>query len=295
MVLQQLEAESVQLIVTSPPYFDLKDTPWVSSNDFSTPIYVQYVDLLERAWRECFRVLDHGCKLIVNIADIFTSAQDYGKNVCIPLHAGVVQGARKVGFDLKNTIIWRKMATRRPSGGGRMMGSWPYPRKLLVAQDFEYILVFEKPGQSKRMPSMTEKKASGLRRADYDIYVDGLWTFPGARKNLHPAPFPEELAYRLTRMYSVVGDAVLDPFSGSGTTVYVATQLARQAIGIELDKGRNQVARARAERLRRLWEGRGSPGVCSADSNASRSGRTPGVIPRVDPRVDLGANPTGGG
>jgi hypothetical protein len=126
-VLQQLGAESVQLVVTSPPYFGLKDTPWVSSNDFSTPLYSQYADLMARAWRECYRVLDHGCRMAVNIADVFTTTQDYGKNICIPLLAEVISGAREVGFDLKNTVIWRKMATCRPSGGGSMMGSWPYP------------------------------------------------------------------------------------------------------------------------------------------------------------------------
>src|SRR5208283_6096361 len=98
----------------------------------------------------------------------------------------------------------------RPSGGGRMMGSWPYPRKLLVAQDFEYILVFEKPGRPKRTPSKTERRASRLRPEVYGTYFDGIWTFPGERKILHPAPFPEELPYRIVRMFSFVGDTVLD-------------------------------------------------------------------------------------
>jgi modification methylase len=270
-ILQKLEAESVHLIVTSPPYFDLKDTPWVSSNDFSTPIFVQYADLLARAWRECFRVLDHGCKLVVNIADVFTATEDYGRNVSIPLAAEVVQGARKVGFDLKNTIIWRKPATCRPSGGGRVMGSWPSPRNLLVPQDFEYIYIFEKPGRPKRTPSVLEKSASRLRPKDCRTYFDGVWTFPGACKDRHPEPFPEELPYRLIRMYSIVGDTILDPFSGSGTTAYVATVLARRAIAIELDEARNRVARDRCERLRRLWErGRLSEDRPAAQSRAVR-------------------------
>ena len=259
-VLPQIPSESVHLIVTSPPYLHLKETPWVDPFDNSTPRDRQYVRFLNGAWPECFRVLDNGCRLAVNIGDTFTSVEEFGANVLVAPIVDIIQGTKAVGFLHRSTIIWAKGATHRPSGGGRMMGSWPHPRGPLVANDFEYILIFQKPGTPKRTPSPEERRASKLRKKDLGPYVNGIWTFPGERKSLHPAPFPPELPYRLIRMFSFVGDTVLDPFSGSGTTVWVATQLARRGVGIEFYDDRTEVARNRLDALRRLWDPNGPVG-----------------------------------
>lgn len=213
--------------------------------------------MLNGVWKECFIALDHGCRLCVNVGDPYTSTKGYGENNAFPIHADVIKGAQALGFGYKGTIIWSKGSTIRPSGGCHMMGSWAsgYPRESLQAfSNHEYIVLLKKPGSPKRSPTPAEKRASWIPRRDRNTWIAPLWTFNGERKTLHPAPFPLELPYRLIRMFSIVGDTVLDPFMGSGTTLLAALQFARRGIGIDIEERWIEVTRKRLEPHRRLWE-----------------------------------------
>ncbi len=235
----KLEQGSVHLVVTSPPYYGLKEGQWEH--------YEDYVRFLDDLWKACFIALDHGCRLCVNIGDQNTSVQDYGRHFVFPIHASIIEGARKAGFDYMGSVIWNKAKTLRASGGGAMIGSGAQglPREFLVAYDYEYILIFKKPGRPKRTPSDAEKRASRIPLRERRLWYDARWSFPGERKTLHPAPFPEELPYRLIRMFSFVGDTVLDPFMGSGTTLVVAKNLSRKSIGVDCQPAWCQVSRER--------------------------------------------------
>lgn len=250
-VVHELPQGSVHLVVTSPPYYHLKEGDWGG--------YSGYVDMLNGVWKECIIALDNGCRLCVNVGDPYTSTKEFGKNKAFPIHADVIKGADSLGFDYMGTIIWRKGSTIRPNGGCHMMGSWAsgYPRESLQAfSGHEFIVVLKKPGSAKRTPTEAQKKASWIPRRDRNAWYDPLWCFNGERKTLHSAPFPLELPYRLIRMFSFVGDTVLDPFMGSGTTLLAALQFAWQGIGIDISESCVEVSRKRLEPHRRLWERR---------------------------------------
>ncbi len=238
-VLRTIAQGSIHLIVTSPPYYQLKEGAWIGYGD--------YTGMLDAVWKGCFEVLDHGCRLCVNVGDEYTSREQYGRHKAIPIHADVIRGAEAVGFDYMGMIIWRKAKVSRSSGGGSIKGSWAsgYPRESLPEFNHEFILLFRKPGRPRRSPTEQEKKASKMPPRERNAWVDALWAFPGERKTLHPAPFPEELPYRLIRMFSFVGDTVLDPFMGSGTTPLVAARLARHAVGIDIEGRWCEVAKSR--------------------------------------------------
>lgn len=243
-VLRRIPQGSVHLVVTSPPYYQLKEGTWTS--------YADYTGMLDAVWKRCFMVLDHGCRLCVNIGDEYTSTEQYGRHKAIPIHADVIRGAESAEFDYMGSIIWRKAKVSRSSGGGSVKGSWAsgYPRESLPEFNHEFILLFKKPGRPKRTPTEHDKIASKMPPRERNAWIDALWIFPGERKTLHPAPFPEELPYRLIRMFSFVGDTVLDPFMGSGTTLAVAARLARRSIGIDIEAQWCEVARSRVKSLR---------------------------------------------
>ena len=238
-ILQTIPQGSVHLVVTSPPYYQLKEGAWKGYDD--------YMGMLNGVWKGCFTVMDSGCRLCVNVGDEYTSTEQYGRHKAIPIHADIISGAESIGFDYMGTIIWRKAKMSRSSGGCAIKGSWAsgYPRESLPEFNHEFILLFKKPGHPKRTPTDPEKQASKMPPRERNAWVDALWVFPGERKTLHPAPFPEELPYRLIRMFSFVGDTVLDPFMGSGTTLAVATRLARRSIGIDIESRWCEVARER--------------------------------------------------
>ncbi len=173
-------------------------------------------------------------RLCVNIGDQFARASLYGRYRVIPLHAEVICQCAAMGFDYMGSIIWRKKTTMHTSGGATVMGSYPHPPNGIVEIDFEYILLFKKPGTPKKKEAAL-KKSAAMSRDEWKSWFSGHWELGGARKKGHEAPFPEEIPRRLIRMFSFPGDTVLDPFLGTGTTAAVARDLGRNAIGYEIN------------------------------------------------------------
>lgn len=251
-VVPKMPQGSVHLVVTSPPYFPLKDGVWTGYDD--------YLAELNDVWRACYIALDNGCRLCINIGDTWTKTEDYGRHMAYPIHADVIAGAKGVRFDYMGTTIWRKASTIRPSGGCHIMGSWAsgYPRESIQPfSNHEFILIFKKQGRPKRTPTEREKLASKIPPRERNAWYDPLWAFPGERKTVHSAPFPLELPERLIRMFSFVGDTVLDPFMGSGTTLLAALRWARRGIGIDIAPECVEVTRKRLEPYRHRWESNG--------------------------------------
>jgi len=233
--LPELEPETIGLVVTSPPYWHIKDYGVPGQIGYSQTLH-QYLTDLYRTWSECFRVLRAGSRLCLNIGDQFARASIYGRYKVIPLHAEFISQCEQIGFDFLGAIIWQKKTTMNTSGGANIMGSYPYPPNGLVEIDYEFILIFKKPGKG-RAVSREIKEASKLTKEEWKEYFSGHWHFGGARQIGHEAMFPEELPRRLIRMFTFQGDMVLDPFLGSGTTVKAALDLGRSAVGYEINEG----------------------------------------------------------
>lgn len=223
---------SIGLIVTSPPYWHLKDYGVPGQIGYGQTLHEYLLDL-SRVWRECWRVLMPGRRLCINIGDQFARAVVYGRYKVIPLHAEIIAQCETIGLDYMGAIIWQKKTTMRTTGGAVVMGSFPYPPNGIVELDYEFILIFKKPGKSGRIPPEVKEKAR-LSRDEWKEYFSGHWAFGGERQIAHEAMFPEELPRRLIRMFSFPGETVLDPFVGSGTTVKVALEMGRNAIGYEI-------------------------------------------------------------
>ncbi|MBN2208496.1 MAG: site-specific DNA-methyltransferase [Candidatus Coatesbacteria bacterium] len=281
----EIPDESVHLVVTSPPYWQLKDYGGKGQIGFDDT-YEDYINGLNLVWKECERVLHKGCRLCVNIGDQFARAAYYGRYKVIPIRTEIVRMCEALGLDYMGAIVWQKVTTCNTTGGASIMGSYPYPRNGIIKLDYEFIVVFKKLGEAPEV-SDEAKKASELSLQEWNDYFYGHWNFPGERiakgpsgkktprpglpdvpspfgggseppapgspfnpqsaiANLqspirnppsldHIAPFPEELPKRLIRMFSFVGDTVLDPFIGSGTTTLAANNLNRNSIGCEIN------------------------------------------------------------
>ena len=230
----ELEDSSVQLIVTSPPYWHIKDYGTENQIGYGQTLH-EYLKDLYRVWKECYRVLEPGRRLVINIGDQFARSVIYGRYKIIPLHAEVIAQCEEIGFDYMGSIIWQKKTTMNTTGGATVMGSYPYPPNGMVEIDYEHILIFKKPGKSKKVPKEIKEK-SKLTKEEWKTYFSGHWNFGGARQVGHEAMFPEELPRRIIKMFSFVGETVLDPFLGSGTTVKVALELNRNAVGYEINE-----------------------------------------------------------
>lgn len=231
--MSELKDESAHLVVTSPPYWQLKDYGTETQVGFHDD-YETYINHLNLTWQECFRVLHKGCRMCVNIGDQFARATYYGRYKIIPIHAEIIKFCEMAGFDFMGQIIWQKATTMNTSGGASIMGSFPHPRNGIVKLDFEYILLFKKQGNAPR-PTEEQKEGSAMTTEEWNTYFNGHWYFPGARQDKHLAMFPEELPHRLIKMFSFPGETVLDPFMGSGTTALAARKLNRDSIGYEIN------------------------------------------------------------
>ncbi|MBM3336007.1 thermonuclease family protein, partial [Candidatus Sumerlaeota bacterium] len=227
------------LVVTSPPYWQIKDYGTKNQIGFHDD-YRAYINNLNLVWEECARVLHPGCRLCVNIGDQFARAAHYGRYKVIPIREEIVGFCEKqLGLDYMGAIIWQKVTTCNTTGGATIMGSFPYPRNGIVKIDYEFILIFKKPGKAPDPPSPEAKEAARLSVEEWNEYFYGHWNFPGVRQSAsggdHPAAFPIELPFRLIRMFTFAGETVLDPFLGSGTTSLATHRLGRNSIGYEIN------------------------------------------------------------
>lgn len=233
-LMKEVGDESVHLGVTSPPYWQLKDYGNGKQIGFSDS-YEQYINNLNLVWNECHRVLHKGCRLCINIGDQFARSVYYGRYKIIPIRTEIIKFCESAGFDYMGAIIWQKVTTCNTTGGATVMGSFPYPRSGILKLDYEFILIFKKYGTSPAV-SKEIKEQSKLSTEEWNLYFSGHWNFPGEKQDKHLAMFPEELPRRLIKMFSFVGDTVLDPFLGSGTTSLAAKHLGRHSVGYEINQ-----------------------------------------------------------
>jgi site-specific DNA-methyltransferase (adenine-specific) len=235
--------QPVHLVVTSPPYWSIKDYG-TNGQIGSGSEYDEYLSALDEVWNTCWARLLPGCRMCINIGDQFLRAKEHGRYRVLPIRQRIIGQMEELGADYMGAIIWQKMTNTNTSGGGSLMGSYPHPRNGILKIDYEFILIFKKPGKAPR-PSAEQKADSVMSIKEWSQNFTAHWTFPGERQKGHHAMFPRELPRRLIRMFSFPGETVLDPFVGGGTTVAVALEEGRNAEGIEINRDFETIIRER--------------------------------------------------
>ena len=234
----ELPKRSVHLVLTSPPYWTLKEYRRSDGQLGWIEDYEQFLDELDAVWRLCHSALVPGGRLVCVVGDVCLSRRkNGGRHTVVPLHASIQERCRAIGFDNLAPIIWTKIANAAyevDRGAGGFLGK-PYEPNAIVKNDIEFILMQRKPG-GYRNPSLAARVLSLLSQECFQKSFRQVWSdIPGASVRGHPAPYPVALAERLIRMFSFAGDTVLDPFLGTGSTQLAAVTCGRNSIGVEVD------------------------------------------------------------
>jgi DNA modification methylase len=241
---------SVHLVVTSPPYWTLKDYREHPDQMGYIADYEEFLNQLDRVWTACYDALVPGGRVVCVVGDVCLSRRkNEGEHTVVPLHASIQEHCRRIGFSNLAPIIWYKIANaayEADGNGGGFLGK-PYEPNAVIKNDIEFILMERKPG-GYRSPSVATRVLSVIPAERHKIWFQQIWTgVTGASTREHPAPYPAELAERLVRMFSFVGDTVLDPFLGTGTTSIAAAKWGRNSIGLEVDPQYFEMATKRIE------------------------------------------------
>jgi modification methylase len=239
----------VHLVVTSPPYWDLKQYKADHGGAQLGHVHDRkaFIKELGIVWENCFQLLEPGGRLCVVVGDVCRSRREYGRHLVEPLHAEILLQCQQIGFDPLAPIIWQKIAnvvTEVRGNGSAFLGK-PYEPNAIIKNDIEYVLLFRKPG-SYRHPTQEQRDLSLIEKEDHRRWFQQVWNdIPGEVQRNHPAPFPVEVARRLIGMFSFVGDTVFDPFVGLGTTTIAAMQMYRSSVGYELEPDYLRLAKNR--------------------------------------------------
>ncbi len=246
--LSWIPSESVHLVLTSPPYWTLKEYPAHPKQMGSFEDYEEFNAELEKVWAHSFRVLVPGGRLVCVVGDVCLSRRRHGRHMVMPLHSDITVRARRIGFDNLSPIFWYKIsnANYEVENGSSFLGK-PYEPNAIIKNDVEFILMLRKPG-GYRQPTEEQRDLSRLSKEEHREWFQQIWNLPGESTREHPAPYPLELAHRLVRMFSFWGDTVLDPFMGLGTTLLAAVRCGRNSIGVEIEAAYIKKARTRLER-----------------------------------------------
>ncbi|HXT58907.1 MAG TPA: site-specific DNA-methyltransferase [Pirellulales bacterium] len=252
----RLQPESVHLVLTSPPYWTLKEYRNTSGQLGHIADYDEFLNDLDKVWQRCFDALVPGGRLICVVGDVCLSRRkNDGRHTVVPLHASIQEHCRIIGFDNLAPIIWHKIANAvyEAAGNGASFLGKPYEPNAVIKNDIEFILMQRKPG-GYRSPSLATRILSVIGDANHKDWFQQIWTgLTGASTRRHPAPYPLDLAERLIRMFSFVGDTVLDPFLGTGTTTVAAMRHGRNSVGYEIDPSYAAYAEGRITNSRSVF------------------------------------------
>jgi len=249
--LSQLTDASVHLVVTSPPYWTLKEYPGAKGQLGAVENYEDFLNELDKVWAECMRVLVPGGRICCVVGDVCIPRRKMGRHLVMPLHADIQVRARKFGLDVLTPIMWHKVANGVTEAEGNGAGFYgkPYQPGSIVKNDIEYILFLRKGGEYRQIAPL-QKVLSMLTKQEMQSWLRSIWTdIRGASlRNGHPAPYPPMLAERLITLFSFAGDTVLDPFGGTGSTALAAISTGRNSISIEIESSYIDVAKKNIEK-----------------------------------------------